>query len=115
MSQLETRREMRVSAGGKQLFLSHHKTSSFIGAKKKEPQRGSSPKQTHSEDSAEERQTEDRQRGRQRGTVVSLCVSVLVEKDESVERETMKMQIHCAAFSQTPYCAALTFTTRLFS
>lgn len=41
---------------------------------------------------------------------MSLCVTVLVERDESVEGETMKMQIHCTAFSQTSYSAALTFS-----
>lgn len=36
----------------------------------------------------------------EKGTVVSLCVNVLIERDESVERETMKMQSHCTPFIQ---------------
>lgn len=40
-----------------------------------------------------------RERG-YRGTFVSLCVNVLIERDDSVERETMKMQSHSTPFIQ---------------
>lgn len=62
------------------------------------------------EEHEKEHQTET-----QRGTVVSCRVSVLDEKDESVERETMKMQIHCTASIQTSCSAALTFSSPLSS
>lgn len=43
-----------------------------------------------------------RERG-YRGTFVSLCVNVLIERDDSVERETMKMQSHSTPFIQILY------------
>lgn len=49
-----------------------------------------------------------------RGTVVSLCVNVLIERDESVERETMEMQSHCTSFIQISHPAALTFSSLFF-
>lgn len=46
-----------------------------------------------------------------RGTVVSLCVNVLIERDESVERETMEMQSHCTSFIQISHSDALTLSS----
>ena len=52
------------------------------------------------------------ERERETGSVVSLCVNVLIERDESVERETMKMQSHCAPFIHIS--AALTLPTSVW-
>lgn len=54
-----------------------------------------------------------RERG-YRGTFVSLCVNVLIERDESVERETMKMQSHSTPFIQILYSVAFTLPNFLF-
>ena len=43
---------------------------------------------------------------------MSLCVNVLIERDESVERETMKMQSHCTPFIHIS--AALTLPTSVW-
>lgn len=53
-------------------------------------------------------------REKRRGAVVSLCVSVLTEWDESVERKTMKMQSHCTPFIHKSYSAPLTFSNSFF-
>lgn len=53
-------------------------------------------------------------REKRRGAVVSLCVSVLTEWDESVERKTMKMQSHCTPFIHKSYSAPLTFSNCFF-
>lgn len=45
-----------------------------------------------------ERDTETQRERGYRGTFVSLCVNVLIERDDSVERETMKMQSHSSPF-----------------
>lgn len=54
-----------------------------------------------------------RERG-YRGTFVSLCVNVLIERDDSVERETMKMQSHSTPFIQILYYVAFTLPNFLF-
>ena len=51
----------------REVLVSHHKTGSFIGGEKKEPQRGSSPKQNNPEGSAGEKgRKEGRERERER-------------------------------------------------
>lgn len=60
------------------------------------------------------KENQQRESEGKRRTVVWLCVNVLIERDESVDRETMKMQSHCTPFIQIPHSAAFTFTNSAF-
>lgn len=72
--------------------------------------------ETTDRDREKQRQRETqrhRERG-YRGTFVSLCVNVLIERDDSVERETMKMQSHSTPFIQILYSVVFTLPNFLF-